>query len=383
LNIPSDLKNKKHKQMKYYIIAGEVSGDMHAANLVAAIKEQKPNAQFRGWGGDWMKKEGVIIVKHYKELAYMGFWEVFTHLPVIFKNLAFCKKDMDDFQPDAVIFVDYPGFNLRIAPHAKNKGYRTIHYISPQVWAWKKGRVKKIKQYIDDMMVILPFEQDFYAQYDYPVHYVGHPTLDVMAKFDPEGDEVKGFRQKYKLDERPIVALLPGSRQQEIKTMLPQMVKVIARFPQYQFLISKVKWQPEALYRSIAGKALLIEEDTYPLLQNSRAAIVTSGTASLETALLGVPQVVGYRGSWISYFIALQLVKGINYISLANLILDKQIFNELIQADVTPDRLEKELDVLLHNATKRKEMQCDYAQLRKILGDGGASHAAAKVVLKK
>ena len=367
--------------MKYYIIAGEASGDMHAANLIAAIKEKTPDAQFRGWGGDLMEKEGVTLVKHYRELAYMGFWEVFTHLPIILRNMTFCKKDMDAFQPDAVIFVDYPGFNLRVAPHAKSKGYRTIHYISPQVWAWKKGRVKKIRQYIDDMMVILPFEQNFYAQYDYPVHYVGHPTLDVMAKFDSEGVEVKEFRQKYKLDARPIVALLPGSRRQEIKAMLPQMVKVIDRFPQYQFLISKVKWQPETLYRAIAGETPLIEENTYALLKNSRAAIVTSGTASLETALLGVPQVVGYRGSWISYLIAKQLVKGIDYISLANLILNKQIFNELIQADVNPDRLEKELDILLHDETKREEMQQDYAQLRKMLGNGGASRAAAEVVV--
>ena len=368
--------------MKYYIIAGEASGDMHAANLVAAIKEKEPNAQFRGWGGDLMENEGVVLVKHYKELAYMGFWEVFSHLPAILQNITFCKKDMDIFQPDAVIFVDYPGFNLQIAPYAKKKGYRTIHYISPQVWAWKKGRVKKIKQYIDDMMVILPFEQDFYAHYGYQVHYVGHPTLDVMAKFDPEGNEVKEFRQKYKLDARPIVALLPGSRRQEIKAMLPQMVKMIERFPQYQFLISKVKWQPEALYRSIAEKTLLIEGDTYSLLKNSRAAIVTSGTASLETALLNIPQVVGYRGNWISYFIALLLVKGINYISLANLILNKQIFSELIQVDLNPDRLEKELDILLHNETKREEMQQDYAQLRQILGNGGASRMAAKIVLE-
>ncbi len=369
--------------VKYYIIAGEASGDMHAANLVAAIKAQEPDARFRGWGGDLMENEGVELVKHYRDLAFMGFWEVFTHLTTILKNLAFCKKDMGAYQPDAVIFVDYPGFNLRVAPFAKQKGYRTIYYISPQVWAWKKNRIKKIKRYVDDMMVILPFEQDFYARHDYAVHYVGHPTLDAMANFDPESEEVRSFRKKYQLDERPIVALLPGSRRQEIKVMLPQMVKVVDRFPQYQFLISKVKWQPETLYRAIAENIPLVEGDIYPLLKNSRAAIVTSGTASLETALMGVPQVVGYRGSRISYFIALQLVKGIDYISLTNLILDKQVFNELIQDDVNPDRLTKELDILLHDETKRTEMQQDYAQLRQILGNGGASFAAAKVVLRK
>lgn len=369
--------------MKYYIIAGEASGDIHAANLIKAIKAKTPDAQFRGWGGDLMENEGCVLVKHYNDLAFMGFLEVFIHLRTILKNLAFCKKDIIDYQPDKIILVDYPGFNLRMAEFAHKIGLPVTYYISPQVWAWKKGRVKKIKENVNDMMVILPFEQEFYAKYDYPVHYVGHPLLDEMSNFDSESEAVKNFRQRHGLDDRPIVVILPGSRKQEIKSMLPIMAKVAKHFPQYQFVISVVKWQPRSLYEKFAQNLPLIEGDKYPMLKNAKAALVTSGTVSLETALMEVPQVVGYRASWISYFIALLLVKGIKYISLANLILDKQIFNELIQPAVNENRLVLELDRLLHDETVIETMKRDYLELQKILGSGGASEKAAAVVMKK
>lgn len=368
--------------MKYYIIAGEASGDIHAANLIKAIKAKTPDAQFRGWGGDLMQNQGCTIVKHYKDLAFMGFWEVFIHLRTILKNLSLCKKDILEYQPDIIILIDYPGFNLRIAEFAHKSALPVAYYISPQVWAWKRGRVKKIKAYVDDMMVILPFEEDFYAKYDYPVHYVGHPLLDEISHFDSESDTVKNFRQRHGLDERPIVVMLPGSRKQEIKSMLPIMVKVAKHFPKYQFVISTVKWQTKSLYKNIAQNIPLIEGDTYAMLMNAKAAIVTSGTVSLETALMGVPQVVGYRASWISYFIALLLVKGINYISLANLILDKQVFNELIQPAVNEKRLVFELDRLLHDKEVIDNMKRDYKELQTILGSGGASEKAAAIVMK-
>ena len=367
--------------MKYYIIAGEASGDVHAANLIKSIKSKTPDAEFRGWGGDRMANEGCEITKHYNELAFMGFWEVFTHLNKILRNFSICKKEIIAYQPDAIIFVDYPGFNLRMADFAKKRHFKTIYYVSPQVWAWKKGRVKKIKACVDELMVILPFEEKFYAQYDYPVHYVGNPVLDEIAQFNPEQEEVRNFRAKHGLDERPIIAILPGSRKQEIKSLLPVMAKMVERFPQYQFVISAVKWQLRALYDNIIQDVPLIEGETYAMLSHAKAAIVASGTASLETALMNVPQVVCYKCNWISYIIAINLVKGINYISLANLILDKQVFNELLQKECNPKRLSEELDILLNNQEKIAAIHDDYRQLRKILGNGGASDNAAAVVL--
>ena len=368
--------------MKYYIIAGEASGDLHAANLIKSIKSKTPDAEFRGWGGDKMANEGCVVTKHYKELAFMGFWEVFTHLDKILRNFSICKKEIIDYQPDAVILVDYPGFNLRMADFAKKHHFKTIYYVSPQVWAWKKGRVKKIKACVDELMVILPFEEKFYAQYDYPVHYVGNPVLDEIVQFNPEHEGVRNFRKNYGLDDRPIVAILPGSRKQEIKSLLPVMSTMVDSFPQYQFVISVVKWQPRELYTNIVQNIPFIEGDTYAMLSNAQAAIVASGTASLETALMNVPQVVCYKCNWISYIIAKNLVKGINYISLANLILDKQVFNELLQKDCNPERLSKELEILLHDEEKIAQMKENYRQLRKILGDGGASDNAAEVVVR-
>lgn len=370
--------------MKYYIIAGEASGDLHASNLMKALKERDPQADFRCWGGDLMEQAGGDIVKHYKELAFMGFWEVFTHLNTIFRNMRICQVDMLLYEPDVVILVDYPGFNLRMAKFAKEQGFKVIYYISPQIWAWKKGRIKKIRQYVDEMMVILPFEKDFYAKNGMDVHYVGHPLLDAVSKNLQDSPEVLGFRQQHNLGEREIIALLPGSRKQEIKAILPQMLKMVPLFPQYQFVVSVVDWQPKSLYEKIIRKSLvkMVNGSAYPLLANAKAAVVASGTATLETAMIGTPQVVCYAGSELSYLIAKQFVTGIHFISLPNLIMDKQVVTELIQHDFNTFHLKKELEKITEDVACIDSMKEDYRKLYALLGDGSASAKAAEVVVE-
>ena len=370
--------------MKYYIIAGEASGDLHASNLMKALKERDPQADFRCWGGDLMEQAGGDIVKHYKELAFMGFWEVFTHLNTIFRNMRICQVDMLLYEPDVVILVDYPGFNLRMAKFAKEQGFKVIYYISPQIWAWKKGRIKKIRQYVDEMMVILPFEKDFYAKNCMDVHYVGHPLLDAVSKNLHDSPEVLGFRKQHGLGEREIIALLPGSRKQEIKAILPQMLKMVPLFPQYQFVVSVVDWQPKSLYEKIIRKSpvKMVNGSAYPLLANAKAAVVASGTATLETAMIGTPQVVCYAGSELSYLIAKQFVTGIHFISLPNLIMDKQVVTELIQHDFNTFHLKKELEKITEDAACIDSMKEDYRKLYALLGDGSASAKAAEVVVE-
>ena len=370
--------------MKYYIIAGEASGDLHASNLMKALKERDPQADFRCWGGDLMEQAGGDSVKHYNELAFMGFWEVFTHLNTIFRNMRICQVDMLLYEPDVVILVDYPGFNLRMAKFAKEQGFKVIYYISPQIWAWKKGRIKKIRQYVDEMMVILPFEKDFYAKNGMDVHYVGHPLLDAVSKNLHDSPEVLGFRKQHGLGEREIIALLPGSRKQEIKAILPQMLKMVPLFPQYQFVVSVVDWQPKSLYEKIIRKSpvKMVNGSAYPLLANAKAAVVASGTATLETAMIGTPQVVCYAGSELSYLIAKQFVTGIHFISLPNLIMDKQVVTELIQHDFNTFHLKKELEKITEDAACIDSMKEDYRKLYALLGDGSASAKAAEVVVE-
>ena len=370
--------------MKYYIIAGEASGDLHASNLMKALKERDPQADFRCWGGDLMEQAGGDIVKHYKELAFMGFWEVFTHLNTIFRNMRICQVDMLLYEPDAVILVDYPGFNLRMAKFAKEHGLKVIYYISPQIWAWKKGRIKIIKKYVDEMMVILPFEEDFYAKNGMKVHYVGHPLLDAVSKNLHDSPEVVGFRKQHNLDDREIVALLPGSRKQEITAILPQMLKMVSLFPQYQFVVSVVEWQSRSLYDKYLKKADVktVSGSAYPLLANAKAAIVASGTATLEAAMIGTPQVVCYAGSELSYIIAKQLISGIHFISLPNLIMDKQVVTELIQHDFNTFHLRKELEKITGNEAFLATLKEYYRQLYALLGDGSASVKAADVVME-
>lgn len=356
--------------MKYYIIAGEASGDLHASNLVAALKSVDPQAEFRGWGGDKMSDQGVEIIKHYRDLAFMGFVEVIANLSTILTNLRFCKKDILLFKPDVVILIDYPGFNLQIARFLHRKAIRTVYYISPQVWAWKKSRVHTIKKVVDKMLVILPFEKDFYAQYQINAEFVGHPLLDALHA--DRGDFINRPGTK------PIVALLPGSRKQEISQVLPLMISVIQDFPEVKFIIAGVPSIGDQFYRDITGSLPIevVMNGTYRLLKESKAALVTSGTATLETALLGIPEVVCYKAGKISYAIAKRLVK-VKYISLVNLIMDKVVVKELIQDELNRQTLRGELHNMLNNSKYRQDMFNSYAELRQVLGGKGASERAA------
>ncbi|MFT7071702.1 lipid-A-disaccharide synthase [Patiriisocius sp. Uisw_017] len=366
--------------MKYYIIAGEASGDLHGANLMKALLKKEPNAEIRFWGGDLMKNVGGTLVTHYKERAFMGFTEVLSNLNKIFKFISQCKKDIETFAPDALIFIDNSGFNLRIAKWAKPKGYKTHYYISPQVWASRASRVKTIKATVDHMYVVLPFVEDFYKKYDYPVHFVGHPLVDGIANrvlIDP-----KKFREEHGLNDTPIIALLPGSRKQEISKMLEVMLSVVDDFSGYQFVIAGAPSQEEAFYRSFIKKenVHLILNKTYNLLSVSHAALVTSGTATLETALFKVPQVVCYKGSRISYEIAKRIIK-LKYISLVNLILDKKAVTELIQTDFNKKRLTEELQKILDDS-ERASLFLDYYNLEKKLGGKGASEKTAGLIIE-
>jgi lipid-A-disaccharide synthase len=364
--------------MKYYLIAGEASGDLHASNLIRELKKLDDQAEFRVWGGDMMKEQGAVLVKHYRELAFMGFKEVIANLRTIFKNIKFCKEDIKSWNPDVIIFVDYPGFNMRIAEWAKKEGYRTVYYISPQVWAWKEGRAKKLKRDIDKMIVILPFEKDFYSRYGYAVSYVGHPLLDVLSQYKPD----EKFKEDHHLADKKIIALLPGSRKQEIIKKLPVMLSVRPQFPGYSFVIAGSPGMDPEFYKTIQGytdDTEIVFGKTYDLLYNAEAALVTSGTATLETALLGIPEVVCYLGSKFSYEIGKRLVK-VNFISLVNLIMGKMIVKELIQHDLTPNKLGEELRRLLYDERFREAMKKNYQALKEKLGGAGASGRAAKEV---
>ena len=366
--------------MKYYIIAGEASGDLHASNLMRELKQQDPAAEFRFWGGDLMEEQGGTLVKHYRDLAFMGFAEVLMNIRTIAANIRFCKKELLEYKPDVVLFVDYPGFNLRISEFAKKHGIKTVYYISPQIWAWKQNRIKKIKRDVDVMMCINPFEEDFYKKHNYPIHYVGHPLLDaVRGKHIDAGVD---FRKENALDDRKIIAVLPGSRKQEISKMLPLMSKMANIYPQYQFAVAATKHHDKAYYESFMGenKLPLLYGKTYPLLLNAHAALVTSGTATLETALFNVPQVVCYVANPISYQIAKRLVK-VSYISLPNLIMDQKIVTELIQSDFNEVRLCKEFEDIVEGEGRTKMLD-DYAVMSKKLGDGGASKKAANIVFE-
>lgn len=367
--------------MKYYIIAGEASGDMHASNLMKAIRKNDEKANFRVWGGDLMEAAGGKLVKHYRDLAFMGFVEVIVNLFTILDNITFCKEDILKYKPDVLVLVDYPGFNLRIAKFAKEKGFKVVYYISPQVWAWKKSRVKKIKRDVDKMMVILPFEKDFYAKFGVDVDFVGHPLLDelLIKKVTPKE---KFFKDNY-LSDKPIIALLPGSRNQEVSKMLPIMLKVLPDFPDYQFVVGGVSTITLQFYQSIVGDkpVKILNNKTHNLLQYATAAIVTSGTATLETALEGVPEVVCYKGNKLSFMIAKKIVD-VKYISLVNLIMDKLVVHELIQDDLTKENLFAQLNLLLNNKPKQDQIKADYAELKIKLGEKGASERAANIILE-
>lgn len=366
--------------MKYYIIAGEASGDLHASHLIREIRQLDPSVVIRAWGGDRMAAQGADIVKHYKELDFMGFLEVVAHLPAIIRNLKLCKKDILAFKPDVLVLVDYPGFNLRIAQFAHKKGIKVVYYISPQVWAWKRKRAFIIRRAVDRMLVVLPFEQDFYKQFGVKADFVGHPLLDELAVAQAPSPD---WKKQHGLDERPLIALLPGSRKQEIKRMLVTMREMSCLFTDYQFVIAAAPSVEQGIYaKYIQGYDLKwVVNHTYNLLKHAQAALVTSGTATLETALLGVPEVVCYKGNLFSYYIARHLVK-VKYISLTNLIMDKPIVAELIQGAFTVANLKTELDQLLNDEQLRKDLLEEYALLREKLGKQGASKRAAAIVVQ-
>ncbi len=367
--------------MKYYIIAGEASGDLHGSNLIKQLKKEDSNASFRCWGGDKMQEQGVYLIKHIKDLAFMGFVEVLKNLATILKNLRFCKNDILNFNPDVLILIDYPGFNLKIASFAHKRSIKVVYYISPQVWAWKASRVKKIKATVDRMIVILPFEESFYKKYNYPVYYVGHPLLDAIELLKTTSNTRKEFNHINQLDNKPIIALLPGSRKQEIATMLPEMIKIQNNFPDYQFVVACAPAISSSFYYDVIGtqKIKLIYDQTYFLLQHAKAALVTSGTATLETALLKVPEVVCYKGNKISYRIARKLIQ-VKYISLVNLIMEKEIVKELIQDDFNSKNLCFELSKVLDPENQLKIKQ-KYDELEIRLGGPGASLRAAKHII--
>lgn len=364
--------------MKYYIIAGEASGDLHGSNLMKELKKLDNQAEFRFWGGDLMKIQGGKLVKHFKDLAFMGFIEVIKNLPTILKNINFCKKDILNFQPDKLILIDYPGFNLRIAKFAKKHNLEIHYYISPQLWAWKSSRIHQIKKNIDKMYVILPFEKKWYANHNYKVDFVGHPLIDAIENL-PKFDENQ-FKKENNLNEKPIIALLPGSRKQEISIMLEQMLVAKNDFSNFQFVIAGAPSIPYEFYEKyITNDVKIIQNQTYKLLQLAHSALVTSGTATLETALFEVPQVVCYKGSEISYQIGKRLIKHIKFISLVNLILDKEVVKELIQNELNKQNLIQELKKIT-NEVKRDELKNAYKGLKQILGGKGASEKTAQLI---
>ncbi len=370
------------KSRKYYIIAGEASGDLHASNLIKELKKREPSAEFRCWGGDLMKAQGAELVKHYKDLAFMGFIEVLFNLRTILRNMKFCKNDILQYKPDLVILVDYSGFNLPIAKFTHKHGIKTFFYIAPQVWAWKKGRIKTMRKVLDKLFVILPFERPFFKANGMDVDFVGHPLLDAISDFNQNKDE-DNFKLKHGLDKRPVIALLPGSRKQEINKMLSIMLVIAEKNKDFQFVIAGMTSLGESFYKPFIQDAnvKIIFNETYLLLQNAHAALVTSGTATLETALFNVPEVVCYKSTWISYFIARSIVK-IKYISLVNLIMDAPVVTELIQSDLSVARLEREFDLIAKDEIYRQKMQTNFAELRKQLGERGASSRIADLIIQ-
>lgn len=368
--------------MKYYIIAGEASGDLHGSNLMKALQKEDANATFRFWGGDLMQNVGGTLVKHYRELAFMGFLEVAMNLKTILDNIKFCKSDIEKFKPDVIIFIDYPGFNMRIAKWAKQKGIKTHYYIAPQIWAWKESRIKDIKRDFDKLFVILPFEKDFFEKkHHFPVEFVGHPLIDAIN--NRKKKEESTFRKENNLNEKPIIALLPGSRKQEISKMLSLMLSVTNDFRDYQFVIAGAPSQEFSFYEQfLTNKNVkFVSNKTYDLLSYAKAALVTSGTATLETALFKVPEVVCYKGSWISYQIAKRVIT-LKYISLVNLIMDAPVVAELIQEECNSSRIKEELLKIL-KTDQREQLLKDYDILENKLGGIGASEKTAKFIVKE
>ncbi|HKK37986.1 MAG TPA: lipid-A-disaccharide synthase [Cryomorphaceae bacterium] len=369
--------------MKYYIISGEASGDLHGSNLVKEILKKDSSADIRAWGGDLMSEAGADVVKHYRDLAFMGFAEVIANIGTILKNFKRCKADILNFEPDVLILIDYPGFNLRMAEFAHKEGIKVFYYISPQIWAWKQNRVKKIRAYVDEMYVILPFEKDFYAKFDVDVHFVGHPLIDAVGQFKETLPDRESFFHEYGMTDRPLVLLMPGSRKQEINKMLPLMLEIAKKHSEYHFVVAGAPGQDKEFYDQFLADSdvQLISGKTYQLLSYARAALVTSGTATLETAIFRVPQVVCYRAGSVSYIIAKNLVK-IAYISLVNLIMDREVVKELIQGELNLKKLEVEFSKIAKEGEPRTKQLSEYEELYEKLGGEGASALTAELMLK-
>jgi lipid-A-disaccharide synthase len=370
--------------MKYFIIAGEQSGDLHGSNLVRELLVADKNAEIICWGGDLMEAAGARLLVHYKKMAFMGFISVLKNLGAISKNLNLCKQNITDYNPDVLIFIDYPGFNLRIAEFAKKEGYRTFYYISPKLWAWNEGRVKKVKKYIDRMYIIFPFEVGFYKKHGVEVEYNGNPLVDETERRLASFPSRSEMCSKLGSEGKPVIALLAGSRRHEIDLVLPQMLNVVKYLPEYQFVLAGVKNIPDEFYFNILRDhpVKLIKEKTYEILYSSEAALVTSGTATLEAALHGAPQVVCYKGDFLSMIIAWIVIK-VKYISLVNLIMDKEVVKELIQYDLTKEKILKELKGILQGGDKREKLLADYEELKKKLGPAGASGRIAMEMVKE
>lgn len=369
--------------MKYYIISGEASGDLHGSNLMKAIYRHDPQAEVRFWGGDLMQSVGGTMVKHIRDLAIMGIVEVMVHLRTVLANIRLCKQDILDYNPDAVIFIDYPGFNLRIAKFTHSHGFKNFYYISPQVWAWKKGRIKTMRRVLDKMYVILPFEKPFYDKYSVEnVEYVGHPLLDAVADFN-SSHVADDFRRRNNLDDRPIIALMPGSRKMELRKMMPTMAALASRHPEYNFVIAGMTLLGDSFYKPFltSQNVTLVYNQTYMLLQSAFAGVITSGTATLEAALFHLPQVVCYRANALTVAFAKTFAK-VKYISLVNLIADKPVVRELIQKDLNKNTLETEFSKITKDKNNRMAMIAEYESIEKTLGSEGVSDKAVLSILK-
>jgi lipid-A-disaccharide synthase len=364
--------------MKYFIIAGEPSGDLHGSNLIRGILSADPEAQIFCWGGDMMVSAGGTLLMHYRKLAFMGFVTILLNIRTIAKNFSLCKKQISDHNPDVVILIDYPGFNLRLAKYVKSLGIKVFYYISPKIWAWNESRVKKVKNDVDRMYIIFPFEVDFYRKHNVEVEYHGNPLVDEIERKKLAYSDKSVLRKLLGIDDRPVIALLAGSRSHEVKHILPIMIKVVKYFPDYQFVLAGVKNLPESLYRKIIGRknVNLVIDKTYEVLYLADAALVTSGTATLETALIGVPQVVCYKADFFSMLIAWMVVK-VQFISLVNLIMDSEVIKELVQYDLKEKRLLKELKAIVPGGSGRDKMLNNYESLKMRLGPAGASYRIA------
>jgi len=365
--------------MKYYLIAGERSGDLHGSHLIKQLKLLDSSAEVRCWGGDLMEQSGGTLVVHYKDLSFMGFWEVFTNLLTIKKYLDFCKRDLVEWKPDVVILIDYPGFNLRIAEYAHKENLKVCYFISPKLWAWNKKRATKIKRHVDRMYGILPFEKQFYQQYNYNIDYVGNPLVDTIFNFKAPSDFIGALNTEGK----PVIAVLPGSRRQEIKHMLDIMLELVPEFPECKFVVAAVDNLPKELYDVAQNldRVLIVTNQAYELLSVAKVAVVASGTASLETALFEVPQVVCYKTSWITYWIGRLLIK-VRYISLVNLIADQMVVPELIQKDFQKSTIIGHLKQLLTESPSKKDQLAGYRKVRMLLGNKKASQETAKLIIE-